>query len=384
MLNRHLEHTQAQSLYNSVMLSNKALSSASDSLDDLFMRSSEDPSNLEQDSSAVDELMAARKHEIAVLGVRSYAPVNGDEISGWGIYNTLLEYHRISIPDDYWRISIANSNNYSMCDTYPALVAVPGSVEDDAIISSASFRSRGRIPSLSWRHPSNRTSLTRCSQPQVGIGHKRCPEDEFLLLAINSSREFAGVSRKVSVDEDNAESYQKDRSNSQPAVRKLSTSGNKPLMIMDARPKINAQANQAAGKGFELPNHYRNCRVQFLEIANIHAVRSSLDNLEEICNGGGVGDSAWLKNVEITGWLTHLRRILVGACRIVHCMQKEELSVLVHCSDGWDRTAQLTSLSMLMMDPYYRTIDGFMVLVEKEWLSFGHKFTERLGFSEEG
>ncbi len=47
------------------------------------------------------------------------------------------------------------------------------------------------------------------------------------------------------------------------------------------------------------------------------------------------------------------------------------------CSDGWDRTAQLASLSQIILDPYFRTINGFMILIQKEWVDGGHKFADR-------
>lgn len=51
-------------------------------------------------------------------------------------------------------------------------------------------------------------------------------------------------------------------------------------------------------------------------------------------------------------------------------------------SDGWDRTAQLSSISMFLLDPHFRTIRGFCELVEKEWLAFGHQFARRHGHAD--
>ena len=59
--------------------------------------------------------------------------------------------------------------------------------------------------------------------------------------------------------------------------------------------------------------------------------------------------------------------------------QKPFYNVLVHCSDGWDRTSQMSALAQLLLDPYYRTVKGFQVLIEKDWLSFGHMLGRRCG-----
>ncbi|XP_078003284.1 phosphatidylinositol-3,5-bisphosphate 3-phosphatase MTMR2 isoform X3 [Phascolarctos cinereus] len=203
--------------------------------------------------------------------------------NGWKLYDPFLEYRRQGIPNESWRITKINER-YELCDTYPSLLVVPANIPDEELKRVASFRSRGRIPVLSWIHPESQATITRCSQPMVGVSGKRSKEDEKYLQAIMDS---------------NAQSHK--------------------IFIFDARPSVNAVANKL---------------------------------------------------------------ILAGALRIADKVESGKTSVVVHCSDGWDRTAQLTSLAMLMLDGYYRTIRGFEILVEKEWLSFGHRFQLRIGHGD--
>ena len=94
------------------------------------------------------------------------------------------------------------------------------------------------------------------------------------------------------------------------------------------------------------------------------------------------GDNFW--NVLISSsWFSYLKSIIVSTICIVSIIDCEDKSVLIHCSDGWDRTSQLSALSQVLLDPYFRTIEGLCCLIEKDWISFGHKFHERFGHTKD-
>lgn len=88
------------------------------------------------------------------------------------------------------------------------------------------------------------------------------------------------------------------------------------------------------------------------------------------------GLDVFYKQYADTNWQKHLQVILDGAKFMAKALVNGQ-NILVHCSDGWDRTAQLTSLVQILCDPYFRTVHGFKVVVEKEWIKFGHKFEMR-------
>ncbi len=49
--------------------------------------------------------------------------------------------------------------------------------------------------------------------------------------------------------------------------------------------------------------------------------------------------NAFLAGVEGSGWLRHLKSVLETSAFIAKSVS-DGISVVVHCSDGWDRTAQ--------------------------------------------
>ncbi|CAF1633757.1 unnamed protein product [Adineta ricciae] len=263
------------------------------------------------------------------------------------------EFRRLQLDVAPWRTTEINQD-YKLSPTYPNICVVPEVITDDEVHEVAKFRSNRRFPTVVWRH-CNGAVIARTSQPEIGWLFWRSKEDEKMIqMIINACK------TPMSKDSIPSEIH------------------SKRLLILDARSYAAALANRAKGGGFEHPPYYTDCDVQFMNLPNIHVIRKSAQMLRVAVANAAQGEN-WLSQLESSRWLHNLSALINVASFVVATVDKNARPVLVHCSDGWDRTPQITTLAKIMLDSYYRTIEGFQMLVQSEWIAFGHKFADRCG-----
>uniref|UniRef100_A0A8C5F9F0 phosphatidylinositol-3,5-bisphosphate 3-phosphatase n=1 Tax=Gadus morhua TaxID=8049 RepID=A0A8C5F9F0_GADMO len=280
-----------------------------------------------------------------------------------------------------WRISDINSR-FRLCSSYPQQLLVPAWITDKELENVAAFRSWKRFPAVVYRHVTTGAVIARCGQPEVSWWGWRNADDEHLVQSIAKACAVDGISRKHQANGVSVCCFVASESSltNNSEVETLAIQPHK-LLILDARSYAAAVANRAKGGGCECPEYYPNCEVVFMGMANIHSIRKSFQSLRFLCTQ--MPDPAnWLSALESTKWLQHLSLLLKAALLAVNAVHRDHRPVMVHCSDGWDRTPQIVALSKMLLDPYYRTIEGFQVLVETDWLDFGHKFADRCGHGE--
>ncbi len=265
-------------------------------------------------------------------------PVSQSE-DGWNLFSVKREFSRQKALDRGWRLSKVN-NDFKFSPTYPQKLCVPAWANDEDLVLMSKFRSKQRMPVLTYYMARSGAAILRSSQPLIGVGG-RCKEEEEYFKAVH--------------------------------IR----------MIYDARPLENAFANRAKGGGYEDTRYYSTatepCELRFCDVANIHKMRNSLASVISACE---IQQNRRTEDInsalERTRWISYVRNLIIKSYEVARDAESGT-SLLVHCSDGWDRTAQICGLAQVFLDPYFRTIEGLGVLVEKDWCYFGHKFHTRIG-----
>lgn len=360
---------------------------------------------------------SCKLRQIEKLYAFTYAPKGPEkEFSrnnggGWSVYDPMREWRRQGVDKNRnWRVSTVNKD-YTFSETYPATMAVPSLISDSTLNHAKPYRSRQRIPALTYLHPVNNCSITRCSQPMVGVRGNRNIQDEKLMAAIfNTTRAERPLSGFATPPLEREESLEEAPCPPQPppfegeisnpealedaVISKLRqedddvSDDKKPRiygaqqrnMIIDARPTINAMAMTAMGAGSENMDNYKFAAKAYLGIDNIHVMRDSLHKVVDALKDSDISPlSPSREALHNSKWLKHIANMMDGVGLIARQVGLQHSHVLIHCSDGWDRTSQLSALSQICLDPYYRTLEGFIVLVEKDWVSFGHRFRYRNG-----
>ncbi|KAK8896789.1 hypothetical protein M9Y10_014707 [Tritrichomonas musculus] len=232
-------------------------------------------------------------------------------------------------PDPSWISRLKNISGYSMikndfCDLYPPYILAP----DNAIrfLTHDNMKSTQIIPILSYIYdPSNskddKIPLLRSAQP-------------FSNSELKSNHNFLKY-----------------------------YSGSHDLNIFDFNQKTNSKDNNISEEKANDSKHSH--QIISVHIPSLKKLRECLETMINCAFSGSE------KSYEHWGKLVMK---YVRQCSVISSSLFNKKAVLIHSSDNWERTAALSSLTQVFIDPYCRTIKGFAELIQREWIDSGHMF----------
>ncbi|CAG9772890.1 unnamed protein product [Ceutorhynchus assimilis] len=82
--------------------------------------------------------------------------------------------------------------------------------------------------------------------------------------------------------------------------------------------------------------------------------------------------------LDATKWLSHVSTCLSKAKEAAEKIEHSNFTVVLQEGNGQDLNCLVSSLTQIILDPYFRTKFGFQSLIQKDWVVMGHPFANRL------
>ncbi|XP_057179764.1 myotubularin-related protein 5 isoform X9 [Triplophysa rosa] len=314
-----------------------------------------------------------------------------------------------------FRISTVN-RMYTVCRSYPGLLIVPQSIPDSTIQRISRCYRQNRIPVVCWRNSRTKAVLLRSAglHAKGVVGFFKSPnaptagpsqadstsleQEKYLQAIISSMPSYSDASGRNTLSgftsshmstsgkwgsirgSGRLSMYNADVGNRLAGKESPQANGGpaEPYFLRQQRAYLYIIGDKSQLKGGK-QDSFQQWEVVPIEVFDIRQVKNSFKKLMKACVPSSTKNDpnmTFHRCLEESEWMNLLHRLLQVSVLVVELLDNGS-SVMVSLEDGWDVTTQVVSLVQLLSDPYYRTIDGFRLLVEKEWLSFGHRFSHR-------
>uniref|UniRef100_A0A9J7Z388 SET binding factor 1 n=1 Tax=Cyprinus carpio carpio TaxID=630221 RepID=A0A9J7Z388_CYPCA len=316
-----------------------------------------------------------------------------------------------------FRISTVN-RMYTVCRSYPGLLIVPQSIPDSTIQRICRCYRQNRFPVVCWRNSRTKAVLLRSAglHAKGVVGFFKSPnaptagpsqadstsleQEKYLQAIISSMPSYSEASGRNTLSgftsshmsssgkwgsirgSGRLSTYNPDVGNRLAGKESPQANGgpSETYFLRQQRAYLYIIGDKSQLKGGK-QDSFQQWEVVPIEVFDVRQVKNSFKKLMKACVPSSPiteqnTNMTFHRCLEESDWMNLLHKVLQVSVLVVELLETAS-SVMVSLEDGWDVTTQVVSLVQLLSDPYYRTIDGFRLLVEKEWLSFGHRFSHR-------